>query len=370
MKKISELNVKTKKIILIILISIMVVLQFSFLSYLIKGLMPKDDSLENILMTYKSNGNIDYKVYYKKNELLNTEELDQDNAYILGLIDYISVNSFYNYNATESTPIKGNTKLTAKLKINYRESSDKNSNPEVMEKVKVLKTESFEFDQKTYSNVQSSKIYLGEYIDVLNKFQQEMRLSVEGYLEIYSDTSFSGKISGVDFNENNYSMVLKIPLSKSVFTLDNVKGKEKEDKVYLNDIVKKNTSVKFYLIIVNVIVFAGLLVLIKLLLQLTKKDEYKQEITKLLTNYDDIIVNVDTLISLEGYEFIEIKEFKELLNLSRELLLPIMYFEIEKDKESLFYVMKGNMIYKYTVIKKETAVMNKDTKLKKQIKKD
>ena len=46
----------------------MVVLQFSFLSYLIKGLMPKDDSLENILMTYKSNGNIDYKVYYKKNE--------------------------------------------------------------------------------------------------------------------------------------------------------------------------------------------------------------------------------------------------------------------------------------------------------------
>ena len=370
MKKISELNVKTKKIILIILISIMVVLQFSFLSYLIKGLMPKDDSLENILMTYKSNGNIDYKVYYKKNELLNTEELDQDNAYILGLIDYISVNSFYNYNATESTPIKGNTKLTAKLKINYRESSDKNSNPEVMEKVKVLKTESFEFDQKTYSNVQSSKIYLGEYIDVLNKFQQEMRLSVEGYLEIYSDTSFSGKISGVDFNENNYSMVLKIPLSKSVFTLDNVKGKEKEDKVYLNDIVKKNTSVKFYLIIVNVIIFAGLLVFIKLLLQLTKKDEYKQEITKLLTNYDDIIVNVDTLISLEGYEFIEIKEFKELLNLSRELLLPIMYFEIEKDKESLFYVMKGNMIYKYTVIKKETLTMNKDKKLKEKTKKE
>ena len=370
MKKISELNVKTKKIILIILISIMVVLQFSFLSYLIKGLMPKDDSLENILMTYKSNGNIDYKVYYKKNELLNTEELDQDNAYILGLIDYISVNSFYNYNATESTPIKGNTKLTAKLKINYRESSDKNSNPEVMEKVKVLKTESFEFDQKTYSNVQSSKIYLGEYIDVLNKFQQEMRLSVEGYLEIYSDTSFSGKISGVDFNENNYSMVLKIPLSKSVFTLDNVKGKEKEDKVYLNDLVKKNTSVKFYLIIVNVIIFAGLLVLIKLLLQLTKKDEYKQEITKLLTNYDDIIVNVDTLISLDGYEFIEIKEFKELLNLSRELLLPIMYFEIEKDKESLFYVMKGNMIYKYTVIKKETLTMNKDKKLKEKAKKE
>ena len=370
MDKVTKLNVKTKKMILVIAISIMVVLQFSFLSYLIKGLMPKDDSLENVLMTYKSSGNIDYKVYYKKNEILNSDELDQDNAYILGLIDYISVNSFYNYSANEKTPVRGNTKLTAKLKINYRESSDKNSNPEVMEKVKVLKTDSFEFDNEIYSNVQSEKIYLDEYINILNKFQQEMRLSVEGYLEIYSDTSFSGKVSGVDFSENNYSMVFKIPLSKSVFTLDEVNGKEKEDKVYLNDLVKKNTSVKSYLIIVNIIVFAVLLVLIKLLLGLTKKDEYKQEITKLLTNYDDVIVNVDTLISMDGYEFIEIKEFKELLNLSRELLLPIMYFEIEKDKESLFYVMKGNMIYKYTVIKKETAVMNKDTKLKKQIKKD
>ena len=65
----------------------------------------------------------------------------------------------------------------------------------------------------------------------------------------------------------------------------------------------------------------------------TNKTAFDRELEKILKNYDDIIVNTSTVLDVSKYKLIEIEEFKEILNLSRELLLPIMNYEVAKGKE-------------------------------------
>lgn len=359
-----------KKIILSVLLVIFLVLQIAFLSYLVKGLTSKQTD-KNLIMKYNSNGNFDYKIYLKNNELVNSDDLGPDNAYILGLVDHISLTSIYQFDSALETSVTGNTKLLARLKVYYRESTDKKENPEVFEKEDMLKEEAINFNSKYYSSVQSADIYINEYLDILKKFQEDLKISVDGYLEISSESSFIGKVGGVNYN-GKYNNILKIPLSNSVFTIDNTKGTTKTEKVYAADLVKTNSTVKTYLIVANIVIFLILMLLLKKLFMFTSKSEYERELSKILKNYDDIVVNTNTLVNVHEYKVIEIGEFKELLNLSRELLLPIMNYEVDKDNETWFYVVKDNILYRYIVSSKdlEEKKLIKEANKNKNIKKD
>lgn len=335
-----------KKIFLSVLLVLVLVLQISFLSYLVKGLTNKSSG-KNTLMDYTSKGDFDYKVYLKSNELLTDEEINSENAYILGLVDHISLTSIYRFNGTAKTSVTGKTALIARLKVYYRESTDANKNPKVLEKETTLKENAISFNETSYSDIQTADIYLDEYLEVLNKFQNEMKLSVSGYLEISSETNFDGLVAGVNYT-GKFSNTVKIPLSSSVFSID-AKSAEKSGKVYANDLVKSNSTVKSYLVIANIAIFIVLMLLLRQLFLFTNKSAYERQINKILKTYDDVIVNTKTVIDVYNYKVIEIEQFKEILNLSRELLLPIINYEFEKNKETWFYVIKDNLLYRYII---------------------
>ena len=108
-----------------------------------------------------------------------------------------------------------------------------------------------------------------------------------------------------------------------------------------------------YIVIANIITFIIICFLLRKLFTFTNKTEYERELNKILKNYDDIIVNTSTIVDVSRYKIIEINEFKEILNLSRELLLPIMNYEMKKDEETWFYVIKDDILYRYIVSKEK-----------------
>ena len=103
-----------------------------------------------------------------------------------------------------------------------------------------------------------------------------------------------------------------------------------------------------YIVAANIITFIIICLLLKKLFMFTNKSEYERNLNKILKNYDDIIVNTSTIIDVNKYKLIEINEFKEILNLSRELLLPIMNYKVS-DKETWFYVIKDDILYRYII---------------------
>lgn len=356
-----------KKIIISFLLVIAMVVQFSFLSYLFKALAPESSkNKDNLIMSYTSSGNIDYKVFLKENNFIDNEYLNAGEAYILDLIDYVRLTPVYNFKSTSKTNVTGTNKLVAKLKVYYKESSDKNNNPEVMNKEKTLDEKVMNFNDDKYTSLGSYDLYLNEYLDMLKEFQSEVKIAVDGYLDITYESSFDGKVGGASYS-NKYDNTVRIPLSNSVVKIENQKAEVKESNVYEADLVKTNKTVMSYIVIANIVVFIIICFLLKKLFSFTNKSEYQRKLSKILKNYDDIIVNTSSIVDVKKYKVIKIDEFKEILNLSRELLLPIMNYEKIKDKETWFYVIKDDILYMHVVSEKKLELKtNEEDKVKKE----
>lgn len=356
-----------KKIIISFLLVIAMVVQFSFLSYLFKALVPESSkNKDNLIMSYTSSGNIDYKVFLKENNFIDNEYLNAGEAYILDLIDYVRLTPVYNFKSTSKTNVTGTNKLVVKLKVYYKESSDKNNNPEVMNKEKTLDEKVMNFNDDKYTSLGSYDLYLNEYLDMLKEFQSEVKIAVDGYLDVTYESSFDGKVGGASYS-NKYDNTVRIPLSNSVVKIESPKSEAKESNVYEADLVKTNKTVMSYIVIANIVVFIIICFLLKKLFSFTNKSEYQRKLSKILKNYDDIIVNTSSIVDVKKYKVIKIDEFKEILNLSRELLLPIMNYEKIKDKETWFYVIKDDILYMHVVSEKKLELKtNEEDKVKKE----
>ncbi len=351
MKKKRIQSKTVNKIIVSALLVFTLVIQFSFLSYLFKAISPNKDK-SSVIMDYTSSGKLDYKVVLKQNDFIDNSYLNTDGAYILDLIDYVQINSLYEFNSTTKTNVTGTNKLVAKLKVYYKESTDKSSNPEVMTKEKVLDEKVMNFNDSKYFNKTEFNLYLNDYLDMINEFQNQVKISVDGYLEVSETSDFSGMVGGASYSDT-YSNTIKIPLSTSVIKIESSTSKPKTKSIYESDLVKTNKMVMSYIVIANIITFIIICFLLRKLFTFTNKTEYERELNKILKNYDDIIVNTSTILDVSKYKLIEIDEFKEILNLSRELLLPIMNYEMKKDEETWFYVIKDDILYRYIVSKEK-----------------
>lgn len=366
MTKIKLEKASVKKIIIACLLVIALVLQFSFLSFLFKAVTPEENKEdENVIMSYTSNGNINYKVYLKQNEFINEEYIGEGEAYILDLIDHINLNYLYRFNSTEKTNVSGKSKLIIKLKAYYRESSSSSGNPEILNKEKTIEEKVINFNNTSYNTIGTYDLYLDEYISTLKDFQSQVKISVDGYVEVTYETNFNGSIGGASYKDD-YTSTLKIPLSSSVIKIESSQAKEKANKVYEGDLVKTNKTVLSYIIVANIVVFLIICLLLKKLFMFTNKSPYDMCLNKILKNYDDIIVNTTSVLDVAKYKLIEIEEFKEILNLSRELLLPIMNYEVMKGKETWFYVVKDDILYRYVVSEEKLKVEQKEEKSKKK----
>lgn len=349
MPKFNLKKVDAKKIMVSFLLVISLVVQFSFLSYLFKAIMPdqqKDD--ENVIMTYTQKGNLDYHVYLKPNEFIGNESADEKEAYILNFIDYVNITSLYDFDSTTKTNVNGTNKLVATLKIYYKESSDKSQNPEVMAKEYMLDEKDIKFNDDKYSTTSSYDVYLDDYVKTVQEFQNTVKISTDAYLEISMKNDISGSVGGASY-DGKYNASISIPLSDSVVRINSPKAEEKTEKIYESDLVKTNKTVMGYIVIANIVTFIIICLLLRKLFLFTNKSEYDRTLSKILNNYDDIIVNTSTILDIDKYKLIEIDEFKEILNLSRELLLPIMNYEIVKGKTTWFYVIKDDVLYRYVV---------------------
>ncbi len=354
-----DLNIK--KIITILFLIISVVLEIAFASYLITALKPEDKQKEeNIVMKYTSKGNFDYKVYYKKNKFIKEEYIKPGEAYIMDLIDYIDVDYFYDFSSTEKTKVIGKSILTASLVVTYDDSTTEGGS-ELMRRELVNEKIDINFDESHFNHTGNLKIKLSEYKGILEKFQEEVRTSVDGYVVLNSKTTYDGNIGGASY-DGDYAYTMKIPLNDSILKIDLAKTKEDTQNIYSGDLVKTNKVVLTFIVCAIVVLFIVICFLLRGLFVFTSGSTYKAEIDKLLKNYDDIIVNTNSIIDITKYKLIEISEFKEILNLSRELLLPIMNYEIIKNKETWFYVIKDDIFYRYVITDKKVPNIEKEVK--------
>ena len=81
-----------------------------------------------------------------------------------------------------------------------------------------------------------------------------------------------------------------------------------------------------------------------------KESAYEKEIKRILKEYGDIIVEINTLMDISKMAIIEVKSIRELIDLESELRIPILYYE--EENESWFMIIQGRQLYRF-IIKEE-----------------
>ena len=65
--------------------------------------------------------------------------------------------------------------------------------------------------------------------------------------------------------------------------------------------------------------------------------------------YGDIIIEINDELERGNLQVIEVKTFNEMLDLEDELKVPILFYEIIRDKLGEFVINHNNFLYRYVL---------------------
>ena len=80
-----------------------------------------------------------------------------------------------------------------------------------------------------------------------------------------------------------------------------------------------------------------------------KKNKYDKYLSKILKEYDRLIVETSTYPKIEDYHLLKINSFDELLDVRDNLRLPIMYYSVTPHQKAHFYILQEKNLYVYTL---------------------
>ena len=93
-----------------------------------------------------------------------------------------------------------------------------------------------------------------------------------------------------------------------------------------------------------------------------KKSLYDVTLSKILREYDRVIVNSKKIVDLNNEkEIIDVNSFTELLDVRDNLEKPIIFSEVHKGQKSVFIVKTSNETYRYVL---KLADLEKEKKTK------
>ncbi|NLC48180.1 MAG: DUF5305 domain-containing protein [Tenericutes bacterium] len=332
----------------ILLFVVILFLCFSSFIMIKKGF----NNYQKINIDYVKTSKINYKVHLKDNNFFDDSFLDENKIYITSLIDNLDISFNYNMNYSEFVSGKYSYYIVATVSaniINNTEESYWSKDYRLTDE----KTSTFS-SQNMFDITENIKVDYQNYNEILSLFKKTYGLSTDGNLKIklvVSSTVSSDKIS----EEIIFDSVeeLDIPLSQlsvevKINTNNNKVKKSVSEKETLNDpiyLVLKVAGISTALLSV-----ALTIILVNSIRRIKKhRDLYVSKLKKILSTYDSIIVNSETLPQYDEKTVVKVKSFEELMDAHSEVRMPINFIENKKRKKSTFMLISPSCTWIYVL---------------------
>ena len=296
-------------------------------------------------INYTEKSNLDYRVFLKENDFYEDKFLNKDMLYVASLIDYIDIDYLYNFNISEKVDLDFNYNISAKLSImdsegkkiyltkDYKLSEDKNFSLKGSQDHTIIEHISIDYD---------------EYNKIANSFKSTYGLETTSKLSVYLNIDKKSNDDKIKELSPTNNMLIEIPLSEKSIS---IQMDYKDINNNSNIIKQKSISISNYIlaIVAGILLIISLYAVISLLrligLLSPKKSKYDKYISKIMRQYDRLIVNSYTCPNLRNYNVVKIKEFNELLDMRDNLKLPIMYYSIIENQKCYFYIVNNTDLY-------------------------
>lgn len=306
------------------------------------------------IVNYQEKSALTYQVYLKENNEFKDEYLGMNQRYISKLVDKIRLN--FNYNSLFSKNINGyySYDVIANLYGYLKENNEqiwKNEYKLIDNKVVVL-------NKNNIKEINVEDVAVFDYqkcVDDFNKFKNKYDLDIVGYVDIVVNIHENLQASGISKVVTDDKLItVKVPLSQDTFriTVDN-------DNNNINNYYdfSKREKINYMFIIIGAfcasltISFLALIIR-NMVIMYHDKYDYKAQLNKILSEYDDIIVNIKKFYNRKKYNLIYVDTFSELLDVYNSVGNPISFREVKKNKEALFIILDEDNAWVYRLLNK------------------
>ena len=297
-------------------------------------------------LTYTKISNLNYVTYLKNNSHYDSRYLKNDFNLVASLIDYFSIDYNYSYTLNEKIKYKLTYDVTAVLEVYDSENTAK---PIEKREFKIAdKVTENGKGQIIKVNIYNQKIIYDTYNQIIQEWKKE--ISPDATLKIYINVKWKGK-SKVLNQEVSDTCVTQFDIPISQKTID-IKSPENVDET--NPILKNKKLPLWYLFIMAVTLVSFIISSIYLLINIINRkniSKYEQKINKILREFDRAITEANGEFVKDEYtNYIEVKDFMELLDVHDNVNEPIIYYKNSEDL-SVFVVKTGHDTY-YTLIRR------------------
>ncbi len=303
------------------------------------------------IYNYNNKFSYNYTVNLLDNEFMPEKSMGMSqNYFVTDLIDNINLDLNYTYKGSSQTDINYDYQIVGVLNAVYVKDGVE---CKIWEKEDVLKDLATSSVNDTSANINENLLLdLKKHNQLVKEFEDKMGMSITAdytiKLKIHTNTS----VQDVEV-KNEYIPFVKVSLGEKVTTITGDNDIENTEYVSKESKETKNISIPY--LIVNIIIFIIALFLLKFALSHKSinivKNEYRQELNRILKLCQDKIIQVSQQPNIEQGKIIDVNDFGEMVKVSEELFKPILYWFDEKTEEAEFSVLSENVIYKYTLKK-------------------
>ena len=307
----------------------------------------------NYIISYIALDDSNIEVYYKEDTYLNGKA--NSTSYIKKYLDKILINFDYKINLSKNMKASSSYLVKSKIIIKAPNSDDIlwQSSPEYL-----IKETKEQYDNNNYlSHKNTAIINYQKYLDIYETFKNET--SVISNAKILVEFISSSNL--IDYNKNiNETISYDIPLSDNVLKI----SKNTSSKINKAQIIENNNNLQHKYLIFFITDLSLLLLTILVLLiyyyRTKRKNWYQNTLKKILKTYDSIIVNIKSPPTLKKLNAVEVTSFEELVDAQLELRVPINFYEKEKNKTGIFFIINNGIMWLYKL--KETRKEDKNEK--------
>ncbi len=301
------------------------------------------------IIKYSEKSDLDYKVYLVKNDFYEEEYLGKDMLYVANLIDKLVIDFDYKFESEDKENIDFEYSIIGKLAI-----SNPTGTKSYFEKTYVLvDKKQINMTNSTGQNIKETiNVDYPYYNSLANSFKNQYGVESDSKLTVYMLINAKNTKDSSFVLDKSSVMSIDVPLSER--SVD-ISMDYKEIDETSNIIKKQKMTIKEIIpLIISIILIAlSIMMMLRAMRNINllrkKKSAYDKYIEKILKEYDRLIAESSTLVSLEDKQVIDIGKFTELLDIHDNLQIPIMYYEVKEHEKSYFYIAHDKLIYLFEV---------------------
>lgn len=332
-----------------VFIKTMIIVFFAVGIFLIYKSLNLSAPVKEILLAYDIEQTPNYKVNIVDNNYIDEDSLQKNNNYVTNLVSSIDLNFNYLYEATKPGDYEYNYDVKATIYGKYQSNSEgENSSLWTKEYVLLENTLEKVKNKNTININKTVNLDFPKYNNEVVNFKNDLNVPITGYMEVVMTINLNGNASNNKIKDVKTEKFI-IPLNQLAFSIStDTKKNDHQEIVYTKDNRSIN-MVKFDIGILMIVYSITLLVLtFKLIFNVRSKSKYESELDRILKSYGDVIIELATMINLDGKDTVLVKSFNEMLDLEEELRIPINFIQTAKNKGE-FFIINNDICYKWVL---------------------